>query len=65
MVEIGQVLVLGDRRERTGEAGDPTKKLTAGRDRNMPRPGSTLGASPQEPLKFLRLLVLHTGSSDP
>lgn len=57
VVEIGQVLILGDRKERTGEAGDPTEKLTAGRDRNTARPGSTLRASSQEPLKFLWLPV--------
>lgn len=65
VVEIGQVLILRDRREGTREAGDPPEKMTDGTDRNTPRPGSTLGASPQGPLIFLRLLILYAGSSDP
>jgi hypothetical protein len=47
VVEIGQVLVLRDSREGTHEAGDPPEKITDGRDRNTPRPGSILGVRPQ------------------
>lgn len=63
MVEVSQVLVLAGRREKTGEEGESGRVAD-----NMPKPGSTLGISPQEPPQIPEALqhpVFYTGSSDP